>query len=110
MKKSTFSYVLMCLQLFEKLKLQEGPLGSQPTSKPKARETVSTHLPAHHPDGRERSFTGARLSDTVTTHNKDSLKASSKKDAKNFGKVYTRHIHQLFIRGENVILVNPQRL
>lgn len=100
----------MCLQLFEKLKLQESPAGSQPTSKPKAGETVSTHLPAHHPDRRERSLTGARLSDTVRTHNKDSLKACAKKDSKNFGKVYTRHIHQLFIRGENVILVNPQRL
>lgn len=100
----------MCLQLFEKLQLQESPLGSQPASKPKAGETVSTRLPAHDPDGRERSSMGARLSDTVTTHNKDSLKAGAKKDGKNFGKVYTRHIHQLFIRGENVILVNPQRL
>lgn len=89
----------MCLQLFEKLKLQEG----QP-------DTVSAHLPAHDPDSRERSSTEARPSDSVRTHNKDSLEACAKKDGKNFGKVYTRHIHQLFIRGENVILVNPQRL
>lgn len=27
-----------------------------------------------------------------------------------YGKVHTRHINQLFIRGENVILVNPQPL
>lgn len=100
----------MCLQLFEKLKLQESPAGSWPTSKLKAGETVSSHLRAHDPDRRVRSSTEARLSDSVRTHNKDSLKACAKKDGKNFGKVYTRHIHQLFIRGENVILVNPQQL
>lgn len=98
------------MQLFEQLKLQESPAGSQPTSKPKARETISTHPPAHDPDRRQQSSTGASLSEGVRTHDKDSLKACAKKDGKNFGKVYTRHIHQVFIRGENVILVNPQRL
>lgn len=93
------------MQLFEKLTLQESPAGSQPTSKPRAEETD-----AHDPDRREQSSTGAMPSDSVRTHNRDSLKACAKKDGKNFGKVYTRHIHQLFIRGENIILVNPQRL
>lgn len=100
----------MCLQLFEKLKLQESAAGSQPTLMPKAGETVGTRLPAHDPDRRAQSSTGARLSDSVKTHKKESLKACVTKDGKNFGKVYTRHIHQLFIRGENIILVNPQRL
>lgn len=36
--------------------------------------------------------------------------ACQKKDSQTFGKVHTRHINQLFIRGENVILVNPQPL
>lgn len=98
------------MQLFEKLTLQESPAGSQLTSKPRTEETVSSHLPAHDPDRREQSSTGAMPSDSVRTHNRDSPKACAKKDGKNFGKVYTRHIHQLFIRGENIILVNPQRL
>lgn len=98
------------MQLFEKLTLQESPESSQPTSKPKAEETVSTHLPVYDPDRRERSSTETTPSDSFRTHNRDSSKACAKKDSKNFGKVCTRHIHQLFIRGENVILVNPQRL
>lgn len=102
--------MFMFLQLFEKLKLQESPADGQPTPKPEAREPVGTHQPAPDPGGRERSSAGARLSDGVTTKNKDSVRACEKKDGKKFGKVHTRHINQLFIRGENIVLVNPQRL
>lgn len=102
--------MFMFSQLFEKLKLQEIPADGQPTPKPEAGEPVSTHPPATDPGGRERSSAGARLSGGVPTKNKDSVRAGEKKDGKKFGKVHTRHINQLFIRGENVVLVNPQRL
>lgn len=100
----------MCLQLFEKLKLQESSAGDQLTSKPEAGETASAHPPAHDAARRERSPSGAELSDRVRTQNQDPQKACETKDGKKYGKVHTRHINQLFIRGENVILVNPQRL
>lgn len=98
------------LQLFEKLKLQESPAGSQPTSKPDEGETVSSHLPVHDPGRREQSSTEARLSHRLRTKYKDSPKACEENNAMKPGKCHTRHINQLFIRGENVILVNPQRL
>lgn len=98
------------LQLFEKLKLQESPAGSQPTSKPDEEEAVSSHLPVHDPGRREQSSTEARLSHRLRTKYKDSPKACEENDATKHGKCHTRHINQLFIRGENVILVNPQRL
>lgn len=94
-------------QLFEKLKLQESPAGDQPTLK---RETVDSHLSVHDPGRTERSSTKARLSDRVRTQFKDSAKACEKKDDTKLGKFHTRHINQLFIRGENVVLINPQRL
>ncbi|CAG10134.1 unnamed protein product, partial [Tetraodon nigroviridis] len=93
-------------RLFEKLKLQESPAGSRPTRKAEAGESVSAHRPAPDAGGPEQSPAGAGLSDSVRTPNK----GCEKKDGKSFGKVHTRHIRQLFIRGENVILVNPQRL
>lgn len=98
--------LFMCLQLFEKLKLQESPVASRPTSKAAAGGSVGAHLPARDAEGTEQSSAGARLSDRVRSRNKDCATI----DGKSFGKVHTRHIHQLFIRGENIVLVNPQRL
>lgn len=85
-------------------------MGDQPTLKPIERETVDSHLSVHDVGRTERSSTKARLSDRVRTQFKDSAKACEKKDDTKLGKFHTRHINQLFIRGENVILVNPQRL
>lgn len=113
-------------QLFEKLKLQESAGGDEPTKKPEeARETASKHQPANpkNPPAvctskRGHSRTESELSDAVRStrdKHKVSLKAQGpevrqKKDSQTYGKVHTRHINQLFIRGENVILVNPQPL
>eukprot|EP00066_Takifugu_rubripes_P006061 XP_003970578.1 PREDICTED: U7 snRNA-associated Sm-like protein LSm11 [Takifugu rubripes] len=97
-------------RLFEKLKLQESPAGSQPTAKPDEGETVRSHLPVQDPGRREQSSTGAGLSHGLGTKYKDSPKAREENNATKPGKCHTRHINQLFIRGENVILVNPQRL
>ncbi|KAI3351912.1 hypothetical protein L3Q82_020746 [Scortum barcoo] len=111
-------------RLFEKLKLQESSGGDEPAKKHKARETASKHQPPNpqkppHRDYRkEDSRTDTKLSDTVKAKqdkHRVSLKAQGpevcqRKDSQTYGKVHTRHINQLFIRGENVILVNPQPL
>nr|XP_046261600.1 U7 snRNA-associated Sm-like protein LSm11 [Scatophagus argus] len=105
-------------RLFEKLKLQESSAGDEPTKKREAQETGNKNRPAHGTSERGRSRTEADLSDSVKTRRDDdsvSLKTQDpgvrhKKDSQMYGKVHTRHINQLFIRGENVILVNPQPL
>lgn len=113
-------------QLFEKLKLQESPGGDEPAKKHEAQETASKHQPANpkstqtaHPTSRRGdSRTEPKLSDTVKIKqdkHKVSLKAQGpeacqKKESQTYGRVHTRHINQLFIRGENVLLVNPQPL
>ncbi|XP_029297889.1 U7 snRNA-associated Sm-like protein LSm11 [Cottoperca gobio] len=117
-------------RLFEKLKLQESPGGDEPAKKYDAQETASKHHPAN-PEStpknlsaaqttskRRDSRTDSKLSDAVKIKpdkHKVSLKAQGpevcqKKDSQTYGKVHTRHINQLFIRGENVLLVNPQPL
>ncbi|KAF1384235.1 hypothetical protein PFLUV_G00116240 [Perca fluviatilis] len=114
-------------RLFEKLKLQESPGGDEPAKKHEAQETASKHQPsnpkstpknlsAHPTSKRWDSSTESKLSDKIKQDkHKVSLKAQGlevcqKKDSQMYGKVHTRHINQLFIRGENVILVNPQPL
>ncbi|KAM9357299.1 U7 snRNA-associated Sm-like protein LSm11 [Symphorus nematophorus] len=109
---------LTITRLFEKLKLQESSAGEEPSKKHEAQEKASKHQPAHRAGERGHSRTESKLSDTVKTKEdkqKVSLKAQhpevcQKKDSQSYGKVHTRHINQLFIRGENVILVNPQPL
>ncbi|XP_068451520.1 U7 snRNA-associated Sm-like protein LSm11 [Clinocottus analis] len=113
-------------RLFEKLKLQEHPGGEEPAKKHQAQETSSKHQPANpertlknqsaHPTSkRGDSRTETQLSDAAGDKHTVSLKAEGtevrrKKDSQMYGKVHTRHINQLFIRGENVLLVNPQPL
>ncbi|XP_054453910.1 U7 snRNA-associated Sm-like protein LSm11 [Anoplopoma fimbria] len=116
-------------RLFEKLKLQETPGGDEQPKKHEAQETASKHQPVNpkstpkNPSAHPTSKTGdsgreSELSDAVKiTQDKHrvSLKARGpevrqKKDSQAYGKVHTRHINQLFIRGENVLLVNPQPL
>ncbi|XP_059202727.1 U7 snRNA-associated Sm-like protein LSm11 [Centropristis striata] len=116
-------------RLFEKLKLQESPGGDEPAKKHEAQPTASKHqppnpkstpknLPAHPASERRDSRTESKLSDSVRIKPdkpKVSQKAQGpqvcrKKDSPKYGKVHTRHINQLFIRGENVLLVNPQPL
>lgn len=106
----------MSTQLFEKLKLQESSADDELAKK--YEETASKNQPAHCTSKRGHSRTESKLSDTVTTtqdEHKVSVKTRGpevcpKKNSQTYGKVHTRHINQLFIRGENVILVNPQPL
>lgn len=116
-------------RLFEKLKLQESSGGDEPAKQHKAQGKTDKHQPAnpimtpkslsaHLTSKRGDSRTESKLSqDAKTKQDKHeiSMKAQGpetcqKKDSKTYGKVHTRHINQLFIRGENVILVNPQPL
>ncbi|XP_033488425.1 U7 snRNA-associated Sm-like protein LSm11 [Epinephelus lanceolatus] len=115
-------------RLFEKLKLQESP-GGEPAKKHRTQETTSKHQPAdpkstsknltaHTASKKGDSRTESKMSDTVKIKqdkHAGSLKAQGpeacqRKDSQTYGRVHTRHINQLFIRGENVILVNPQPL
>ncbi|XP_076595403.1 U7 snRNA-associated Sm-like protein LSm11 [Chaetodon auriga] len=105
-------------RLFEKLKLQESSAGDEPAKKDEVREAAGKHQPDEQTAKRRHSRTECKLSDTVKTKpdkHKVSLKARGpefcqEKDSQAYGRVHTRHINQLFIRGENVILVNPQPL
>ncbi|KAF6731340.1 U7 snRNA-associated Sm-like protein LSm11 [Oryzias melastigma] len=105
-------------RLFEKLNLQESP-GVQ--------EKADKHPPANPRAAPESCFarmegdgatSESELSEAIKSKQDKlqvSLKAKDphmrpKGESQKYGKVYTRHINQLFIRGENVILVNPQPL
>lgn len=110
------------LQLFEKLSLQEtsecAESGKkQPADSPKETPESCSSSPAVGVRGDSRTadsdLSGA--AETEKDANKTLLvvqspQARQKKETKTYGKVHTRHINQLFIRGENVILVNPQPL
>lgn len=117
-------------RLFEKLRLQESPGDDEPAKKHGAQDTASKHQPANpksapkppsaaQPSSRRQdSRTESKLSTAVrirTDKHKVSPKAQGpevcqKKVSQKYGKVHTRHINQLFIRGESVLLVNPQPL
>ncbi|KAL6117907.1 lsm11 [Pungitius sinensis] len=89
-------------RLFEKLKLQEKPGGGEP------QKTV----PTKEQPQRGGVGTQPQEPDAVGTKRgkgEASPKAPTRGSPK-YGKVHTRHINQLFIRGENVLLVNPQPL
>ncbi|GAA6226340.1 U7 snRNA-associated Sm-like protein LSm11 [Lates japonicus] len=111
---------LTITRLFEKLKLQESSGGDKPPKKHKAQEQLSEHQPgksrtSHATSRREDSRTELMLLDPKEDKHKASLKAQGpeacqKSASQTYGKVHTRHINQLFIRGESVILVNPQPL
>lgn len=108
-------------QLFEKLKLQEDAGGDVAATKPTAQGETSKHQPANPektaktpsapPIKTEKAST---LSGTVQTkQDKHDMSLQAQvlaKDCRSYGKVHTRHINQLFIRGENILLVNPQPL
>ncbi|XP_060904982.1 U7 snRNA-associated Sm-like protein LSm11 [Labrus mixtus] len=112
-------------RLFEKLKLQESSAAEDAAKKHRARESSSpqqppnqTHLSAQPADKSGDSRPQSKLSggDTSTQEKgRVSLKdpgpeVCKKKESQKYGKVHTRHVNQLFIRGESVLLVNPQPL
>ncbi|KAM4555306.1 U7 snRNA-associated Sm-like protein LSm11 [Odontesthes bonariensis] len=112
-------------RLFEKLNLQES---NEPGKRQETQE-AGKHLPANpkaasggcsarpadmRADGRAAE---SELSEAVKgkqDKHRAPVKAAGpqahQKESQTYGKVHTRHINQLFIRGENVILVNPQPL
>ncbi|KAM6923993.1 U7 snRNA-associated Sm-like protein LSm11 [Xenentodon cancila] len=117
-------------RLFEKLNLQERSGGNEPVQEQESQEKVSKHQPTN-PKATERSCSAQpanvkgggraaelKLSDAVKSK-RDTRKVSAqdhdpqyyqKKESQPYGQVRVRHINQIFIRGENVILVNPQPL
>lgn len=105
-------------QLFEKLKVQESSADDESAKKLKAQEAAGKQPPAHHSGTRGQSRTESELSHTIKTKQDEhgvSLKARGpevcqKKGTQTYGSVHSRHVNQLFIRGENIILVNPQPL
>ncbi|XP_056239409.1 U7 snRNA-associated Sm-like protein LSm11 [Seriola aureovittata] len=118
---------LTITRLFEKLKLQESSGGDEPAKKHEAQEQASKRQPvnpkatrtsrsSHPTTSRGERRTESMSSDAVKTtqdKHKVSLKAQGseachKNNSQPYGKVHTRHINQLFIRGENVVLVNLQ--
>ncbi|XP_047440955.1 U7 snRNA-associated Sm-like protein LSm11 [Mugil cephalus] len=112
---------LTITRLFEKLTLQRSSGGDGPVNTEKA----GGRPPAYHktaPKSCSAQPTGVRgdgetakaeLSEAVQTErdkHKLSVQARGSQTRQTYGKVHTRHINQLFIRGENVVLVNPQPL
>ncbi|XP_041654182.1 U7 snRNA-associated Sm-like protein LSm11 [Cheilinus undulatus] len=102
-------------RLFEKLKIQESSAAEDSAKKKEARETSSNpeSMSAQRSSKRGGNTAKPKLPDRdKTTQDKDkvSVKAPCPDVCHKYGKVHTRHINQLFIRGENVILVNPQSL
>lgn len=88
------------MQLFEKLKLQENPGEENPDARKKAseRRPAKPGSPPEEQPGRGGAGTEAKAPGRPT------------RGSQKYGTVHTRHINQLFIRGENVLLVNPQPL
>lgn len=93
------------LQLFEKLKVQE-TVALSAVEKKSQLHSSSSHLtdqtrrtdPKHTQERSEHA-----------EKDKTTLKATHKSETKpkvEYGRVHTRHVNQLFIRGENVLLVN----
>uniref|UniRef100_A0AAQ4QE57 LSM11, U7 small nuclear RNA associated n=1 Tax=Gasterosteus aculeatus aculeatus TaxID=481459 RepID=A0AAQ4QE57_GASAC len=87
-------------RLFEKLKLQENPGEENPDARKKAseRRPAKPGSPPEEQPGRGGAGTEAKAPGRPT------------RGSQKYGTVHTRHINQLFIRGENVLLVNPQPL
>ncbi|AWP12363.1 putative U7 snRNA-associated Sm-like protein LSm11 [Scophthalmus maximus] len=99
-------------RLFEKLNLQESSGGDEPAEKHGAQEQAGEPQPVNPEASRPTSRTESMV---TAKQDKVSLKAQGpgahqKNNCQKYGRVHTRHVNQLFIRGENVILVNPQPL
>ncbi len=92
------------LQLFEKLKVQETVALS--AVEKKSSYTV-VHLISQTKPGADPKHTQERSEHSEK--DKTTLKVTQKSETKprvEYGRVHTRHVNQLFIRGENVLLVN----
>ncbi|XP_057706298.1 U7 snRNA-associated Sm-like protein LSm11 [Corythoichthys intestinalis] len=99
-------------RLFEKLKLQDNSCSEGAATKHHVQGERSQHPLLNPKDSSKHSsahFAKWRGNDEISETPKDP-KASQEKECKVYGKVRTRHINQLFIRGENVLLINPESL
>lgn len=108
------------VQLFEKLKLQESAGGDEPAKKDEGQEqaskrqpvkpgTAQTSLSSLPADSRGQRGHAEPVSSDAQDKHKAPVEAQGRQPQP-YGKVHTRHINQLFIRGESVVLVNPQPL
>ncbi|KAI2656888.1 U7 snRNA-associated Sm LSm11 [Labeo rohita] len=95
---------LTVTRLFEKLKVQETVALSEVERKSEL-QSSSSHLRRTDPKHtQERSESSEK--------EKTTLKVTQKSETKpkvEYGRVHTRHVNQLFIRGENILLVNIQQ-
>ncbi|KAI7801858.1 U7 snRNA-associated Sm-like protein LSm11 [Triplophysa rosa] len=109
---------LTITRLFEKLKVQEtAALAAVEKKEAEISSGSDPHssLPQYYKDANERRTDPKQTQKSSTVLEKDQLgKKTSKvtqpeiKRKVEYGRVHTRHVNQLFIRGENVLLVNIQ--
>ncbi|XP_019739736.1 U7 snRNA-associated Sm-like protein LSm11 [Hippocampus comes] len=99
-------------RLFEKLKLQESSASEGATTKHCVLRGSGQCLPSNLKVTSEHSSArpARQRSDDKPTEPPKGTKTGQEKECRVYGKVHTRHINQLFIRGENVLLINPQPL
>ncbi|KAM9850160.1 U7 snRNA-associated Sm-like protein LSm11 [Aulostomus maculatus] len=104
---------LTVTRLFQKLKVQERSRGDEPAAEqqgdeskrqPESAKTSPKSRSAHPTSRRGDVETESKQSDP------DKPKQEKPRTDCTYGKVHTRHISQLFIRGESIILVNPEPL
>ncbi|XP_077434967.1 U7 snRNA-associated Sm-like protein LSm11 [Vanacampus margaritifer] len=96
-------------RLFEKLKLQESSGGEGATMKQCVQGENGQGPPSNLKGTSEHSSTHLK-GDRKSSEPLKGAKTGQEKECRAYGKVHTRHINQLFIRGENVLLINPQPL
>ncbi|XP_051907327.1 U7 snRNA-associated Sm-like protein LSm11 [Hippocampus zosterae] len=99
-------------RLFEKMKLQESSASEGATTKHRVPGESGQCLPSNRKVTSEHSSArpARQRSDDKPTEPPKGTKTGQEKECRVYGKVHTRHINQLFIRGENVLLINPQPL
>ncbi|XP_068596690.1 U7 snRNA-associated Sm-like protein LSm11 [Brachionichthys hirsutus] len=97
---------LTVTRLFEKLKIQESSAGDEHG----ARETARKRQPARDTGRRGHGGTGSEREEHKASPKARGPEVCQRKGTQAYGRVHTRHVKQLFIRGENIVLVNPQPL
>ncbi|KAG7273532.1 hypothetical protein CRUP_009881 [Coryphaenoides rupestris] len=113
---------LTVTRLFEKLKLQESSEETSRTDKGKGKKAQASQPDpggGRRSNPRQLSRSAGQFSE-AERRDKEELKAGGSgadgptkapgKTPHPYGKVHTRHLNQLFIRGENVLLINLQPL
>ncbi|KAM9377094.1 U7 snRNA-associated Sm-like protein LSm11 [Pholidichthys leucotaenia] len=101
-------------RLFGKLKLQESSGGDAPQKWPEGQKRSSKDG-CGHPRRIPQSSSSCSTSTSADTRGGLSTAVKDKKDKQDkitvkYGKVHSRHLKQVFIRGENIVLINPQQL